>query len=98
MAGIALGHVHDGLMVNLNPDNIKLRQRAAQIVMQITGVSAVQAETALQSAQYNTKLAVLLAAGSTPSAAAGLLAQHQGHLRPCLATLNHQKHQPGEDI
>ena len=32
LAGIHLGHVHDGYMVNLVADNIKLRGRAARIV------------------------------------------------------------------
>ena len=36
--GILLGHVHDGMMVNLNSDNIKLRKRAADIVCRISNV------------------------------------------------------------
>ena len=32
LAAIHLGHVHDGYMVNLTADNIKLRDRAARIV------------------------------------------------------------------
>lgn len=87
MAGVLLGHVHDGLMVNLNPDNIKLRKRAADIVARIAGVSPHDAETALQTAQYDTKLATLLAAGATPATARGLLDHHKGHLRPCLDAL-----------
>jgi N-acetylmuramic acid 6-phosphate etherase len=87
MAGVLLGHVHDGLMVNLHPDNIKLRKRAADIVCQITGATRAAAQSALQTAQYDTKLATLLAAGAALHTAQGLLDQHKGHLRPCLDAL-----------
>ncbi len=39
LVAIHLGHVHDGYMVNLRPDNIKLRGRAARIVAAIAGCS-----------------------------------------------------------
>ena len=89
-AGILLGHVHDGLMVNLNPDNIKLRKRAADIVQQIAGVQADQAIPALEKAQYNTKLAVLLAVGAEAASARELLEENGGRLRKCLAALEKQ--------
>jgi N-acetylmuramic acid 6-phosphate etherase len=91
LAGVMMGHVHDGLMVNLNPDNIKLRKRAADIVMQISGVTAAKAEAALAAAGHDTKHAVLIAAGASPAHAAQLLAQHRQRLRPCLATLRTEK-------
>jgi N-acetylmuramic acid 6-phosphate etherase len=84
-AGILLGHVHDGLMVNLNPDNIKLRQRAATIVSQISGVDTDAAETALHAANFDTKLAVLLAQGMAPESAAERLRKANGVLRNCLS-------------
>ena len=37
LAAIHLGHVHDGYMVNLIADNMKLRDRAARIVAAIAG-------------------------------------------------------------
>lgn len=84
-AGVLLGHVHDGLMINLQPDNIKLRKRASEIVQRISGASAEAAEAALQTAAHNTKLAVLLAAGAEVEPAKSLLANHGGRLRDCLA-------------
>ena len=37
LAAIHLGHVHDGYMVNLHADNLKLQGRAARIVAAIAG-------------------------------------------------------------
>jgi N-acetylmuramic acid 6-phosphate etherase len=88
LAGVLLGHVHDGLMVNLNPDNIKLRKRAAAIVMQITGAADHEAEAALVQAGYDTKQAVLIASGASADAAQRLLAAHHYRLRGCLAALH----------
>ena len=38
LVGLALGHIHAGLMVNLRADNDKLHRRALAIVMSISGV------------------------------------------------------------
>ena len=82
--GVLLGHVHEGMMVNLTPDNIKLRQRAAGIVCHISAVSASEAEQALQLTGYNTKAAVLVARGLTVENALALLEKHDGLLSACL--------------
>lgn len=63
MVGIGLGHVHDGHMVNLRPDNIKLRQRAAGMVADIAGIDHAAAERHLEAADGSVKIAVLLASG-----------------------------------
>ena len=63
LMALDLGHVHDGMMVNLRADNIKLRARAAGIVSSIAGVSASQARSALQDARGDVKTAVLVASG-----------------------------------
>ncbi|TNF22906.1 MAG: N-acetylmuramic acid 6-phosphate etherase [Rhodobacteraceae bacterium] len=84
LAGVRLGHVHDGLMVNLRPDNIKLRARAAAIVSRITGVGRAAAEAALAATGHDTKCAVLVATGAAPDEARRLLSQYDNRLRPCL--------------
>ena len=48
LAAIHLGHVHDGYMVNLHADNIKLRGRAARIVAAIAGCDEKAALAALE--------------------------------------------------
>ena len=90
-AGVLMGHVHDGLMVNLRPDNIKLRDRAARIVASIAGCDAAAATAALTNADHNVKTAVLLAKGASPAAAKELLAAHEGRLRGALSALQGNK-------
>lgn len=83
-AGILMGHVHEGLMVNLKPDNIKLRKRAAGIVATITGISTDAADVALSQSDFDTKLAILIAKGENIEDARKRLAKAGGHLKECL--------------
>lgn len=92
LAGVRLGHVHDGMMVNLRVDNAKLRGRAMRIVAQVAGASDGVATQALNAASGDTKTACLIAAGATPAQAGTLLTNHHGHLRPALAALQNQDH------
>ncbi len=63
LMGFELGHVHQGLMVNLRADNAKLRDRALEIVAVIAGVSEARAEAALREAGGEVKPAILIASG-----------------------------------
>lgn len=83
-AGILMGHVHDGHMVNLVADNAKLRGRAARIVAQIAAVTGDDADRALAQAGHDTKLAVLIASGIDPDGARARLEAAGGRLRDCL--------------
>ncbi|MCX7645239.1 MAG: N-acetylmuramic acid 6-phosphate etherase [Rhodobacteraceae bacterium] len=87
LAGCLMGHVHDGMMVNLVADNAKLRARAHDVVARIAGVDAARAAAALAAAEGDTKRAVLIAAGATPAAARALLAARGPRLADCLAAL-----------
>lgn len=89
-AGILLGHVHDGMMVNLNPENIKLRRRAVDIVSRIAHVTMEDAEHALAQTGYDTKCAALVATGISVGDARALLHRHRGRLRPCLHEMTGQ--------
>lgn len=73
LAGVLLGHVHDGMMVNLRPDNIKLRARAETIVSRIAAVPADAARAALEATGYDVKPAVLVALGHAPEDARRIL-------------------------
>ena len=84
-AGILLGHVHSGFMVNLVADNIKLRKRASRIVAQVAGVTENAADTALRASSFDTKLAVLVASGVDMDVARQRLEKADGHLRKCLS-------------
>jgi len=84
--GVALGHIHDGMMVNLCADNAKLENRAATMIARITGTPAPQ--THLATAGGAVKPAILLAAGAENlDQAEALLAASGGHIRAALAAL-----------
>lgn len=88
MMAVHLGHVHDGFMVNLVADNIKLRGRARRIVMAVSEVDDDKANAALEQAGGAVKTAILLAAGAdSVDGAQQLLADNQNRLRPALRAL-----------
>lgn len=86
LVGIKLGAVHDGMMVNMQAGNAKLKERAARIVSEITGADHGTAVSALNKTGA-IKPAVLVCAGTTPQDAEKLLAAHDGNLRKALAQL-----------
>lgn len=88
LMAVRLGHVHDGMMVNLTADNAKLRSRARGIVATIAKVDEAAASEALARAQGAVKPAILIALGvETLNDAKALLTASNGHLRPALETL-----------
>lgn len=82
---VRLGHVHDGLMVDMRPQNIKLRGRARDMVARIAEVSPDAAESALEHCAWRVKPAVLVALGATETQAEAALAASGGVLRPAMA-------------
>jgi N-acetylmuramic acid 6-phosphate etherase len=88
LVAIHLGHVHDGYMVNLRADNMKLRDRAARIVSAIADCEREEAALWLGKAGGSVKAAILLAAGADDLAAADRLLAGAGQkLRLALARL-----------
>lgn len=86
LMGIRLGHIHDGMLVNLCADNAKLHERAVGVVAQISRVSECIARDCLETARWQVKPAVLLASGvETLAKATAILEQNKGHLREALA-------------
>lgn len=85
---VRLGHVFDGMMVDMKLTNEKLRHRAVRMVCRITGCDAEQAADALRQSEdvgdANVKLAVLIVGGLTAEEGAEILNAHKGHLRPVL--------------
>ncbi len=86
MMAVHLGHVHDGYMVNLVADNIKLRDRARRMVMDLAAVSEPEAEAALVRTNGAVKAAVLAAKGA--DAPDTLLTASGGRLRGALASIS----------
>lgn len=55
---VRLGKVISNLMVDLNPSNAKLRDRAVRIVRELTGSDAVPAQAALERTDWGVKQAI----------------------------------------
>ena len=82
---IRLGKVYGNLMVDLQPTNEKLVRRCQRFVMQATGASEEQAETALESVHYRCKEAiVVILCGVTPEEASALLEKAEGRIADVL--------------
>ena len=85
---IRLGAVHDGLMVNVQAGNLKLKRRAAEIISKISNVNIDKATLALNQCQDQVKPAILLCSGASGfQAAQELLKSTKGNLRLALAKL-----------
>ena len=82
---VRLGHVHAGLMVDVRPQNAKLRARACDMVASIAGVAPEAATQALEQAEGRVKPAVLIALGASAAEAEVALAQAGGVLRRAMA-------------
>ena len=92
LAAIHLGHVHDGYMVNLTADNIKLRDRAVRMVAAISGRNREDAARLLEESGGVVKTAILLAAGAANADAAEKILEGTGQkLRPALSAIEGSK-------
>lgn len=79
-----LGHVVDGLMVNMSPDNAKLRERALAMLVTLTDCERDEARNALERCAGQVKAAVLVLNGQTTDQAKALLEDTRGRLRDAL--------------
>jgi N-acetylmuramic acid 6-phosphate etherase len=88
-AMIRLGTVYSNLMVNVQPTNVKLADRAERIVLEITGLPREQAAALLAEAG-SIKAAVLMHAhGLSREQAEALLRAAHGHLRHAMEAAAH---------
>ncbi|MGQ0793817.1 MAG: N-acetylmuramic acid 6-phosphate etherase [Deltaproteobacteria bacterium] len=84
-AMIRMGKTYGNLMVDVQPNSLKLRDRARRIVMHILGVGLGEAEKLLGESGWNIKAAVLMERKQlTLREAEELLAFHKGFLRDAL--------------
>lgn len=84
---IRLGHVHDGLMVDVQSLNQKLVKRTEAMVMRLTGCSQAEARIALDQTEGHVKSAALVARGLSAAEARAALERAGGYLRKALAEL-----------
>jgi N-acetylmuramic acid 6-phosphate etherase len=90
---ILLGRVYDGLMVDVQAVNQKLKRRSEDMLLRISGRTRDEVREALAQAQGSVKLAVMLLRGCESGEAAELLDRAGGQLRAALELM--QGH--GED-
>jgi N-acetylmuramic acid 6-phosphate etherase len=83
---VKLGKVYGNLMVDVQPTNQKLRQRAVRIVQESTGLDSAAARALLDGANWQVKTAVVMAlAGVEVGEPARRLAASGGRVREALA-------------
>ena len=82
---IRLGHVYGDLMVNVQPGNRKLRDRARRIIQQVTGASPQRSAELLDLAGNNVRAAIVMENRKVPrQEAERLLAASHGRIRDAL--------------
>lgn len=84
---IRLGHVYDGMMVDVQLTNAKLKARAVRMLREITGCDETAAVDALAQADGHVKLAVLVLKGLSAGQGKELLRQQGQDLRAALESL-----------
>jgi N-acetylmuramic acid 6-phosphate etherase len=85
---IRLGRVYEGLMVDVQAVNQKLVRRSEEMLLKLTARSLEDVRQALQQANGNVKLAVLLLRGCDMQKAQALLDLAHGELRAALHLLD----------
>ncbi|MBC7634763.1 MAG: N-acetylmuramic acid 6-phosphate etherase [Acetobacteraceae bacterium] len=84
---VLLGHVHRGLMVDMQAKNAKLKLRAIRMLRTLTGCDEAAAAVALSATDGRIKPAVLVVHGLDAGAADAALAKHSGRLRAALGEI-----------
>ena len=85
-AMVKLGKTFGNLMVDLQPTNAKLRDRAARILSLLSGLSPEKARERLELAGWSLKLALVMALRDVDEATARqLLEQHGGRVKEAVA-------------
>ncbi|MCZ6605735.1 MAG: N-acetylmuramic acid 6-phosphate etherase [Alphaproteobacteria bacterium] len=81
------GRVFEGLMVDMQATNAKLKTRARRMVAQIADVGNAEADRLLEAAGGHVKLAILIQKGLSPEIATAMLDEQGGDLRRVLDNL-----------
>ena len=89
LIGIRLGHVYDGMMVNVRAENDKLKRRAMRMVAQACDLSEDAAAALLDGAGNDIKTAIVLhrLPAGTAADARAILETHAGDVRSALEAI-----------
>jgi N-acetylmuramic acid 6-phosphate etherase len=88
---LRLGLVYRGRMVAMRVSNAKLLQRGRRMVQDIAGVDAEVATRALERADNDIRLGIIVAKGLPVEEAAALLDRHRGSLRGVMRALGERE-------
>ncbi len=79
---VGIGKVYNNLMVDVQPTNDKLVERAKRIIMQATGIDYLTADRYLKAAEMNVKIAIVMVKNKTnKEQAAKQLARAHGFVK-----------------
>lgn len=82
---IRIGKTYENYMIDVNPTNVKLKDRAARIVSEIAEISYNKAQNFLNISNYRVKPAVIMAlSGLKLEESEEILKKHNGRLREAL--------------
>lgn len=96
---IRRGLVYGNLMSNLQPNNEKLRRRAAGILTEETGMSAEEAARVLDDAEWDLRVALLMVQGNVDrEEASRILDANEGSVRRALDSVGRGKSCGGKRI
>jgi N-acetylmuramic acid 6-phosphate etherase len=91
---VKLGKVYDNLMVDMQPTNHKLRERAVRIVSMATGLSPDASAALLDASGMRVKTALVMALADTDrTRAERALAKTGGHVRPAIQAARDMTHE-----
>ncbi|HWP25912.1 MAG TPA: N-acetylmuramic acid 6-phosphate etherase [Xanthobacteraceae bacterium] len=93
---ILLGRVFEGLMVDMRPVNKKLARRSENILMQLSGRRRDKVRAALNAADGDLKLALLLLHGCKHEEAIDVLRRAGGQLRQALSLIGKSGFDPSD--
>lgn len=79
-----LGHVYDGMMVDVEPGNDKLQKRATRMVATIAETDETTAARSIEAGGWHVKTGVLIAKGLSPEQARKALSDAGNNLRHAL--------------
>jgi len=83
-----LGHVYGNLMVNVQPTNQKLEDRARRVIQEATGVTYEQASELLDRAGRTVRTAIVMQKKSISREEAEILLNHaKGRIREVLKNI-----------
>ncbi len=84
-----LGRVYDNLMIDMQPTNRKLQERATRMLSALSGRSRTQSETILRDCDWNVKTALVVSVtGANRASAEDAIVRSNGHARKAIDLAN----------